>query len=55
MRQIRDVSEVASVLDTSPSTVRKWEAGDKRPSGPSQKRLDLIERKGRGAGCRSTE
>jgi putative transcriptional regulator len=37
---------LASVLNTSPSTVRKWEVGDKRPSGPSQKLLDLIERKG---------
>lgn len=36
----------ASVLNTSASTVRKWEVGDKRPSGPSQKLLDLIERKG---------
>jgi putative transcriptional regulator len=37
---------LASVLNTSASTVRKWEMGDKRPSGPSQKLLDLIERKG---------
>ena len=37
---------LASVLNTSASTVRKWEVGDKRPSGPSQKLLDLIERKG---------
>ena len=37
---------LASVLNTSASTVRKWEIGDKRPSGPSQKLLDLIERKG---------
>ena len=37
---------LASVLDTSISTVRKWEVGDKKPSGPSQKLLDLIERKG---------
>lgn len=37
---------LASVLDTSASTVRKWEAGGKRPSGPSQKLLDLIDRKG---------
>lgn len=36
----------ASVLNTSLSTVRKWEVGDKRPSGPSQKLLDIIERKG---------
>jgi hypothetical protein len=37
---------LASVLNTSTSTVRKWEVGDKRPSGPSQKLLDIIERKG---------
>ncbi len=37
---------LASVLNTSPSTIRKWEVGDKRPSGPSRKLLDLIERKG---------
>jgi putative transcriptional regulator len=39
-------SVLASVLNTSPSTVRKWEIGDKKPSGPSQKLLDIIERKG---------
>ena len=37
---------LASALNTSASTVRKWEAGDKRPSGPSRKLLDIIERKG---------
>lgn len=37
---------LASVLNTSASAVRKWELGDKRPSGPSQKLLDLLERKG---------
>jgi len=37
---------LASVLNTSLSTVRKWEIGDKRPSGPSLKLLNLIERKG---------
>jgi putative transcriptional regulator len=37
---------LASVLNTSLSTVRKWEVGDKRPSGPSQKLLDILERKG---------
>ena len=34
---------LASVLNTSASTVRKWEVGDKRPSGPSQRLLDIIE------------
>ncbi len=37
---------LASVLNTSPSTVRKWELGDKHPSGPSLKLLNLLERKG---------
>ena len=37
---------LASVLNTSLSTVRKWEIGDKHPSGPSQKLLHLLERKG---------
>lgn len=45
-RQQLSQAVLASVLNTSLSTVRKWEAGDKRPSGPSQKLLDLIERKG---------
>ncbi len=36
----------AAVLNTSLSTVQKWEIGDKRPSGPSLKLLNLIERKG---------
>jgi putative transcriptional regulator len=37
---------LASVLNTSLSTVRKWEVSDKHPSGPSSKLLDLLERKG---------
>jgi len=37
---------LADVLNTSVSTVRKWEQGDKRPSGPSLKLLNLMERKG---------
>lgn len=37
---------LAALLNISVSTVRKWEVGDKKPSGPSQKLLDLIERKG---------
>ena len=39
-------SVLASVLNTSLSTVRKWEIGEKNPSGPSLKLLDLLERKG---------
>lgn len=37
---------LAAVLNTSLSTVRKWEGGEKRPSGPSLKLLNLLERKG---------
>ena len=37
---------LASVLNTSLLTVRKWETGEKRPSGPSSKLLNLLERKG---------
>jgi putative transcriptional regulator len=37
---------LASVLNTSISTVRKWEIGDKHPSGPSRKLLNLLDRKG---------
>ena len=36
----------AAVLNTSVSTVQKWEIGEKRPSGPSLKLLDVIGRKG---------
>lgn len=36
----------AAVLNTSVSTVQKWEAGDKKPSGPSLKLLSLIDRGG---------
>jgi len=39
-------SVLAAVLNTSLSTVRKWEVGDKHPSGPSLKLLNLLERKG---------
>jgi putative transcriptional regulator len=37
---------LASVLNISLSTVRKWEVGDKYPSGPSLKLLNLLDRKG---------
>jgi len=37
---------LAAVLNTSLSTVRKWEIGEKHPSGPSLKLLNLLERKG---------
>jgi putative transcriptional regulator len=37
---------LAAVLNTSASTVRQWEIGEKHPSGPSLKLLDLLDRKG---------
>lgn len=36
----------AAYLNTSVSTVQKWEIGDKTPSGTALKLLDLVERKG---------
>jgi len=36
----------AAYLNTSPSTVQKWEQGRKKPNGPSLKLLNLVERKG---------
>ena len=39
-------SVLASVLNTSLSTVRQWEIGKKHPSGPSRKLLNLLDRKG---------
>ena len=36
----------AAYLNISPSTVRQWENGDKEPSGPSLKLLNIIREKG---------
>lgn len=36
----------AAYLNTSVSTVQKWEIGEKRPSGLALRLLDLVERKG---------
>lgn len=36
----------AAYLNTSASTVQKWEQGKKRPNGPSLKLLNLVQRKG---------
>jgi len=36
----------AAYLNTSASTVQKWEQGQKKPNGPSLKLLNLVERKG---------
>lgn len=37
---------LASVFNISPSTVQKWESGQKKPTGASRKLLDILERKG---------
>jgi len=39
-------SVFAAYLNTSLSTVQKWEQGKKRPNGPSLKLLNLVDEKG---------
>ena len=36
----------AAYLNTSVSTVQKWEIGKKKPGGPALKLLNIVERKG---------
>ncbi len=36
----------AAYLNASLSTVQKWEQGEKQPSGPSLKLLNLVDQKG---------
>jgi putative transcriptional regulator len=36
----------AAYLNTSLSTVQKWERGQKKPNGPSLKLLNLVQQKG---------
>lgn len=36
----------AAYLNTSVSTVQKWERGQKRPNGPSLKLLNIVANKG---------
>ena len=36
----------AAYLNTSKTTVQKWEQGAKRPNGPSLKLMNLVEQKG---------
>lgn len=36
----------AAYLNTSLSTIQKWEQGQKHPNGPSLKLLNLVDRKG---------
>jgi putative transcriptional regulator len=48
LRQRNHISQavLATVLNTSLSTVRQWEIGAKQPSDPSLKLLHLLDRKG---------
>jgi putative transcriptional regulator len=39
-------SVFAAYLNTSPSTVQKWEQGQKKPNGPSLKLLNIVDEKG---------
>lgn len=48
LRERNHISQtaLATLLNTRVSTVRQWEAGARRPTGPSLKLLDLLDRKG---------
>jgi putative transcriptional regulator len=48
IREMLNVSQsvFANLLNTSLSTIQKWEIGDKRPSGPSLKLLSVVKRHG---------
>lgn len=51
IRQIREASSMsqavfAKALNVTASLVSQWERGEKKPSGPSLKLLNLAERKG---------
>ena len=51
IRRIRRANHVsqavfAAILGIGKTTVQQWEQGQKKPSGPAQRLLDLIDRKG---------
>jgi putative transcriptional regulator len=48
LRERNNVSQpvFARYLNTSASTVKKWEAGDKQPSGMALKLLSIVEKHG---------
>ena len=51
IKQIRETSRVsqavfAALLNTSVSTVQKWEIGQKKPTGTALKLLHLVQKKG---------
>jgi len=51
IKRIRETSRVsqavfAAVLNTSVSTVQKWEVGQKKPTGAALKLLHLVQKRG---------
>ena len=51
IRRIRMANHVsqavfAAILGIGKTTVQQWEQGQKKPSGPAQRLLDIIDRKG---------
>jgi putative transcriptional regulator len=51
IKQIREHSRMsqavfAAVLNTSTSTIQKWEIGQKRPTGTALKLLNLVQKRG---------
>lgn len=51
IRRIRKANHVsqavfATLLGVGKTTVQQWEQGQKKPSGPAKRLLDLIDRKG---------
>lgn len=46
LREKSSQAVFAAYLNTSVSTVQKWEIGQKKPSGSALKLLDLVDRKG---------
>lgn len=48
LRKVNRVSQAvfAAYLNVSPSTVRQWEQGQKRPGGAALRLLNLVEQRG---------
>ena len=48
IRKVNNVSQAvfAAFLGIGKTTVQQWERGQKKPSGPSMRLLDLVDRKG---------
>lgn len=45
-RQKMSQAVLATALNASLSTIRQWEIGQKKPSGPAAKLLNILDRKG---------